>query len=449
MKSVGDVSRSKRVWLVYVLLVALLPLSGQTCGTSVPITPAPEPVVTAPPPVDATAEMKKFIQNLIDHAALPPSPLPDPGFRIYNLDDIGGKSANIGLPIYWVGPPDNPDDALTKIWSDEYLNVYWPGNVLGYREFIALLGFELKDLPNDKWKVDKVELALFTLPWAATPNQVYPRQILDPWSEDALVNNQKPASANVYGVTWSEVAVDDAWSTVNITKIYLKWLENPSSNRGVELSAHHEDAGGNLFCSTRYPEVAKRPKLIIHVDFGPPKFHFPLNGDLSTTTIADGGHFGDYPWRGQYCTGDQKIPLVHTGVDLKSDIGDPVYAVEAGTVAYVGGWGDGWASVVVLEHTDGYSGAIYQTLYGHVDPHPLLVKGMKVNRGSKIATVADINSGPDATPHLHFSGMWGAFSLPDSLFGRAPASSCSTEKHPEGEVGFGDKKRWDPKKMFQ
>ena len=121
----------------------------------------------------------------------------------------------------------------------------------------------------------------------------------------------------------------------------------------------------------------------------------------------------------------------HTGQDWFAPEGTPVYAVEDGTVVYVGplwlsgrGVGRGDFSVVLYHHEGGY-----YTTYSH-NRVALVSVGAPVARGQKIAEVGDEGYSP--SPHLHlekvttpFTGDW-----------REPFSGC------DGYVDPGS--RWSP-----
>ena len=91
----------------------------------------------------------------------------------------------------------------------------------------------------------------------------------------------------------------------------------------------------------------------------------------------------------------------HTGDDWFAPIGTPIFAVEDGTVLYVGPlWLDGEGVgrgpySIVLYHEAGD----YWTTYGH-NSVALVEAGDEVRRGQKIAELGDLGYSP--APHLHF-----------------------------------------------
>ncbi len=102
----------------------------------------------------------------------------------------------------------------------------------------------------------------------------------------------------------------------------------------------------------------------------------------------------------------------HTGQDWFAPVGTPVYAVEDGTVVWVGplwlsgvGVGRGENSIILFHEAGGY-----YTIYGH-NERALVAVGDDVERGQQIAEIGDEGYAP--SPHLHlekvvtpFTGDW-------------------------------------------
>jgi murein DD-endopeptidase MepM/ murein hydrolase activator NlpD len=84
---------------------------------------------------------------------------------------------------------------------------------------------------------------------------------------------------------------------------------------------------------------------------------------------------------------------MHKGMDIASNIGTPVFAVEAATVVrskYVRGYGN----LVELKHSD-----MYSSRYGH-NSKLIVKKGQHVDKGEMIALSG--NTGRSTGPHVHF-----------------------------------------------
>ncbi len=86
------------------------------------------------------------------------------------------------------------------------------------------------------------------------------------------------------------------------------------------------------------------------------------------------------------------IERLHAGLDIKGDIGTPVLAAMAGTVAEVG-YNGTYGKYIILRHGS------FQTLYGHLSRFSV-AQGETVAQGRKIGEVG--NTGVSTGPHLHF-----------------------------------------------
>jgi murein DD-endopeptidase MepM/ murein hydrolase activator NlpD len=81
----------------------------------------------------------------------------------------------------------------------------------------------------------------------------------------------------------------------------------------------------------------------------------------------------------------------HAGIDIRAEIGTPVYAAAPGSV-YFSGTARGYGRVIKIEHTNGF-----MSIYAH-NLQNLVNTGERVETGMTIATVGRSRS----TPHLHF-----------------------------------------------
>src|SRR5690606_21412870 len=88
-----------------------------------------------------------------------------------------------------------------------------------------------------------------------------------------------------------------------------------------------------------------------------------------------------------------KIKRRHTGIDLPSPIGTPIYATGNGKVVE-SGVERGYGIMLKIDH--GYG---YETLYGHMSRY-VVRKGQEVKRGQLIGYVG--NTGSSTGPHLHY-----------------------------------------------
>ena len=90
--------------------------------------------------------------------------------------------------------------------------------------------------------------------------------------------------------------------------------------------------------------------------------------------------------------------ILHTGIDLRGPVGEPVYAtgdgvVESATINF-----HGYGNCVVIDHGFGY-----KTRYAHLRAM-FVAPGQKVRRGDEIATIG--NSGRTTGPHLHYEVIY-------------------------------------------
>ena len=84
----------------------------------------------------------------------------------------------------------------------------------------------------------------------------------------------------------------------------------------------------------------------------------------------------------------------HWGIDIAGQLGNPVYATDAGVVVYAGWNNNGYGNLVVIDHGNGW-----QSLYGHLSAI-FVGCGASVSQGGQIGTVG--STGNSTGPHLHF-----------------------------------------------
>lgn len=86
-------------------------------------------------------------------------------------------------------------------------------------------------------------------------------------------------------------------------------------------------------------------------------------------------------------------PAIHTGIDLRGDIGDPVRVTANGRVTRAG-WAGGYGNMVEVDHGNGLS-----TRYGHMSKIEVKV-GDRVKIGQTIGRIG--STGRSTGPHLHY-----------------------------------------------
>jgi len=86
-------------------------------------------------------------------------------------------------------------------------------------------------------------------------------------------------------------------------------------------------------------------------------------------------------------------PAMHTGLDMRGSIGDPVRAT-AGGVVTIAGWNGGYGKLVEVDHGNGFA-----TRYGHLSAIEAKV-GQRVAVGQIVGRLG--STGRSTGPHLHY-----------------------------------------------
>ena len=84
---------------------------------------------------------------------------------------------------------------------------------------------------------------------------------------------------------------------------------------------------------------------------------------------------------------------MHTGIDFRGEVGDPIHATAGGTVT-VAGWTGGYGKLVEIDHGNGLA-----TRYGHLSEIDVEV-GQTVRAGAVIGKLG--STGRSTGPHLHY-----------------------------------------------
>jgi murein DD-endopeptidase MepM/ murein hydrolase activator NlpD len=96
---------------------------------------------------------------------------------------------------------------------------------------------------------------------------------------------------------------------------------------------------------------------------------------------------------GPYNDAKFKVTNFRSGIDIKAERGEPVYAVCVGSVLF-SSWFKGYGNMIILDHGDNY-----YTVYANVE-ETFKKKGDRVETGEVIATVGD--TGSMIGPKLYF-----------------------------------------------
>lgn len=114
----------------------------------------------------------------------------------------------------------------------------------------------------------------------------------------------------------------------------------------------------------------------------------------------------------------------HNGVDYRATAGTAVYAPEDGWIKHVE-LHSPWAYHIVIEHNHPVSGK-FTTVLWHVTPLSGISDGVFIPKGMRIATVANLATGP----HLHFGLRIGSYAsaylngTPFAGTGGLPQNNC-------------------------
>jgi len=103
-----------------------------------------------------------------------------------------------------------------------------------------------------------------------------------------------------------------------------------------------------------------------------------------------------WPTSATFISGYEFSPEInHWGIDIGGDLGNPIYAADAGVVVYAG-WNDwGYGNVIVLDHGNGW-----QTLYAHLN-EVYVNCGDYINFGGQLIGAMG-STGNSSGPHLHY-----------------------------------------------
>lgn len=148
--------------------------------------------------------------------------------------------------------------------------------------------------------------------------------------------------------------------------------------------------GTRQFTSWTAPSQLVRSNPSVHV-WGP-----GVCSGISYVQVGYGTFI--YPTVEHWLSGTPFLPSIrHFGVDFAGQLGNAVYATDAGTVVYAG-WNDwGYGNMIILDHGNGW-----QSLYAHLSQINVSC-GQSVGQGDVIGLVG--TTGNSTGPHLHFELM--------------------------------------------
>ncbi len=162
----------------------------------------------------------------------------------------------------------------------------------------------------------------------------------------------------------------------SIAKKYEISAEKTGEVNNIEVSTPL-NAGMTLFLPEAYLDWVTRQEI---------------NGDLFHKPIKSRYWLSSYyGWRSSPFNGKRSY---HSGVDMASPTGTPVYAALGGTVSSTG-FNNVYGNYVIVTHHSGY-----KTLYAHLSA-VLVTRGKYVDTNTRIGRVG--STGMSTGPHLHFT----------------------------------------------
>jgi murein DD-endopeptidase MepM/ murein hydrolase activator NlpD len=87
------------------------------------------------------------------------------------------------------------------------------------------------------------------------------------------------------------------------------------------------------------------------------------------------------------------VAAMHTGIDFRGEMGEPIHATAGGTVT-IAGWSGGYGNMVEVNHGNGLA-----TRYGHLSRIDVTV-GQSVRLGQVIGRLG--STGRSTGPHIHY-----------------------------------------------
>lgn len=108
--------------------------------------------------------------------------------------------------------------------------------------------------------------------------------------------------------------------------------------------------------------------------------------------IVNKGVTGKFGWRDHPILSKREF---HPGIDLRAEIGTPVYATANGVVEFSGYNSNGYGQSVIILHNFGF-----KTVFAHLMRKEVVKSGQFVNKGDLIGYSG--NTGLSTGPHLHY-----------------------------------------------
>ena len=219
-----------------------------------------------------------------------------------------------------------------------------------------------------------------------------PAPLADPGKQSSIETKLLQIDASLDRVQGRENAALDSMQARYENR--ARYIHSVLDNLGIKIHAVPEAVGGP-FVPVRLPprnESFARALTRVNIaraqadDMGKTLVYVPLrhplNGELEMTS----------PF-GVRIDPFQHQPSMHTGMDFRGNVGDPVHATAAGKITHAG-WEGGYGQMVQIDHGEGLA-----TRYGHLSEIDVTV-GQTVRPGQVIGRLG--STGRSTGPHLHY-----------------------------------------------
>ena len=195
----------------------------------------------------------------------------------------------------------------------------------------------------------------------------------------------------------------EASKTVNISKkdaprssgksSIARRVKKSAPKKGVQASVKFKLAKAKDLNGCKYKRSSRDLASLPVID---EEFAETPNSVLAVlSSIPVDGHLSS-PFGMRHLSGKTKRVRMHTGIDISTARGTPVFAAAPGVVCFAGRWG-AYGRVVEVDHGNGLV-----TRYAHLDSYTI-DEGAKVASGEQIGTVG--RSGRTTGANLHFETL--------------------------------------------
>lgn len=195
--------------------------------------------------------------------------------------------------------------------------------------------------------------------------------------------------AKYFGVTPEDII---NWPGNNLSTDTIGDYAKPTIAAGVWLVI---PGGHRAFVSWSAPLISRQNPAVANI-MGSGSCGSVIDGPIGKGTFI-------WPTTEKFLSGYNYSPETnHWGIDIAGQLGNNIWAADAGVVVYAG-WNDwGYGNVVVIDHGNGW-----QTLYAHLSSINVGC-GASIYQGGVLGAMG--STGRSSGPHLHFelqSGKYG------------------------------------------